>query len=326
MRRHSFAGRLNSRRAKVALVVASLALAFLAAGCLSSSGEVTESSAEVTDAAGGKNLFKGALAIKRGKVPLQDKAKALRPPPRKAFFNRGKAYADGCLLIGPGETESGRCTYGFPDSDTSVVIFGDSRALSYAPALTRLARKRDWKLVVLTKALCNIADRPFDASCDKWREGTLKRIRTVERPDLVLVGTSTSYILARGRETSESTMAKAFARTLKQLKSGGAKLVVMRDQSTAPFRRPGECVAEHRKSLLDCAWKPASRGGSRDYEKSAAKAVGARIIDTQSHVCRPKLCPSVIGNVVVYRDLNHYSAVFMGTLTPWIGQQLPRHP
>ena len=39
-----------------------------------------------------------------------------------------------------------------PSSKTTVVLFGDSHAMQWFPALNGLAKEHDWRLVGLTKA------------------------------------------------------------------------------------------------------------------------------------------------------------------------------
>ena len=56
----------------------------------------------------------------------------------------------------------------------------------------------------------------------------------------------------------------------------------------------------------------------------AAQETGAATIDTQKHVCRPELCPLVIGDAAAYKDGYHYSATFMETLSPWLEEQLAK--
>jgi hypothetical protein len=287
---------------------------------------------EVQDATAAKARILGAKAIKRGKVPLQRRARVLAPRPKAAYTDRGKAHADGCLAYGS-QVNSKPCVYGKPDSDTTVVLFGDSRAVQYFPAIWRISLKRGWRLVVLTRGLCFVADVKHNPNCDTWRENTLKRIENVEKPDLVVVGTATVYWWPLGGKKALPRITRGMTRTLRRLKATGAKVVVMRDQSPGPFKppnKPGRCVAKHRRKLLKCAFVPGYRGYYAT-ELWGARRAKVRTIDVQRHVCRRPtrrirrwLCPAVIGNVIVYRDLNHYSATFVRTLTSWIAPRLPR--
>ena len=77
-----------------------------------------------------------------------------------------------------------RCLYGDPDGKRTLVLFGDSHAMQYFPALEELAEKHHWRLIALTKAECTpgevqirsmVADREY-SQCDAWREEALRRI------------------------------------------------------------------------------------------------------------------------------------------------------
>ena len=189
-----------------------------------------------------------------------------------------------------------------------MVIFGDSRALQYFAGLEPIAIKRGWKLVVLTRGECAVADVEMDPRCESWREDTLRRIETEEDPDLVVVGTAGQVCLAAGVAREPALLTDGMTRTLERLQQTGPEVVVMQDQSAAPYRlpeTPGDCIAENADDLSECAWKPAERA-SHAYEVMAAERVGAPTIDTQTHVCRPHLCPLVMGDVAVLKDGYHY--------------------
>lgn len=70
---------------------------------------------------------------------------------------RSAVYRDGCH-VGYGATHSPACVYGDPSSRDVVVLFGDSHAAQWFPALDRVSRENGWKLVSLTKASCKTAD------------------------------------------------------------------------------------------------------------------------------------------------------------------------
>jgi hypothetical protein len=40
-------------------------------------------------------------------------------------------------------------------------------------------------------------------------------------------------------------------------------------------------------------------------------------------ICPEETCPAVIGDVLVYRNGAHLTRTYVGTLTPWLGEQLP---
>jgi hypothetical protein len=268
----------------------------------------------------------GAVAAERGDA-LQETAKAVRPDPVHAREDRGDMWDKGCLVEGK-KTRSGDCELADPGSRTTVVLFGDSHALEYAPALQRIADNRGWRLVGLARGGCAIADVRYQPDCDKWRENSMRRITEKEHPALVVVTTSTlarMKVKVKGkrqdRRSSQPLLVDGLARVLHRLKATGAKVVLIRDQAKAPFE-PVECVEANPRRLSNCAFKPRRRQ-KWAFDQAAAERSGVPIIDPMSILCRENRCPSVIGDALVYRDPYHLSATFAKTLAPWLTRRLP---
>jgi peptidoglycan/LPS O-acetylase OafA/YrhL len=305
-------------RRALAFGAASMAVAVVAATAL----EATQP--RVVTAANGQVI--GAKAAERGQA-LQHRATALKPPPTEAKEDRGRLYEDGCLVEGE-VLESPECVYGDPDSDTTVVLFGNSHAMHYFPALERIAKRRGWRLVGLTRAGCRIADVRFASRCDIWRERTLRRIEEVERPDLIVTATTTggTYGVVKDDkrldpEESHGPLEEGLVRTFDRLSSTGARVAVIKDLPRSRGDVP-ECVSEALDRLEQCAFWD-ERGRTRHFDARAAERVdGAEVIDPAPLVCPKRLCPAVMGNALVYRDDNHFTATFAGTLAPWIERQL----
>jgi hypothetical protein len=273
----------------------------------------------------------------QGDASLQKSARAVHPTPREAETpeNRPQMYADGCHLTFP-QTEAPRCVYGNPTSKTTVVLFGDSHAMQWFPALNKLAKERDWRLVGLTKAACPPAEvhiynatlRRAYRECDEWRERTLDRIVRDENPDLVVTSSLSTY---RPREAGkrlegdagEAAMVEGYASTLRKLRSTGARVVLIEDVPH-PNKNIPECVSRSLDHLKRCA---TPRREALDYPnvntRVAKQVEGVGLIDPTPAVCLEKTCPAVIGDALVYRNGAHLTATYVLTLTPWLARQLP---
>ena len=269
----------------------------------------------------------GAVAAQRGE-PLQTKADALRPTPRQAKNDRGRLYDDGCLVRQDGGPESPPCVYGDENGHRTAVLFGDSHAMHYFRALERVATRRGWRLVALTRAACTAADVAYEPRCDEWRAAALRRIERVERPDLVLVGTSTTSprgVSVEGerldRERSEAVLEEGYRRTLARVRGSGARVLVLADTPRSP-RDVAECVAEHPDRLHECAF-PDNRRPEGQFDVRAARAEGVRTVEAARLLCPDGLCRAVIGNALVFRDTNHLSASFVATMDAWFERHLP---
>ena len=103
------------------------------------------------------------------------------------------------------------CAYGDTDSDRSIVLFGDSHADQWEPALNAVALREGWRLELQTKNGCT----PFDIRrwhdglgrvlhvCDTWRRRVMVKI-AAERPMAVLVSRPTPWTWRSTRTSSRS--------------------------------------------------------------------------------------------------------------------------
>ena len=270
----------------------------------------------------------GAAAAMEGEVRLQRVVSQLRPTPRKAKHDRGTLYEDGCL-VPQNERVSPPCVYGNRRSKKTVVLFGNSHAMHWFPALERLAGPRDWRLVALTRAGCAMADVRYASRCDAWREHALRRIEERERPRMVIVATSTSMGLGAvvdGKRLSPKASVPYFrrglVRTLRRLRATGARVIVIKDLPRSPRDVP-DCVAREPKRLERCAFRREERP-ERAFDAQSADAVdGADPLDPAPVVCPDDVCHAVMGSALVYRDDNHFTATYARTLAPWLDAELP---
>jgi SGNH domain (fused to AT3 domains) len=104
-------------------------------------------------------------------------------------------------------------------------------------------------------------------------------------------------------------------------------LVVIRDQARTPFGVT-ECVSEHPDDLRRCAFAP-HRPVRNAFDARGARMAGrdVKVIDPMLLLCPRdgpgRVCPAVVGDVLVYRDTYHLSATFAGTIGDWLAPRLP---
>ncbi|HEX2782497.1 MAG TPA: acyltransferase family protein, partial [Ilumatobacteraceae bacterium] len=83
-------------------------------------------------------------------VLIHDVPANLRPTLSAAAADKPSIYRDGCMLS-DGQSTPEPCVYGDPAWATDVVLFGDSHAAQWFPALQQIAEAHHWRLEVLTK-------------------------------------------------------------------------------------------------------------------------------------------------------------------------------
>ena len=278
----------------------------------------------------------GARALQQDHT-LQKSARAVYPSPQKAETkaNRPQMYADGCHLDAP-ETKSPECVYGDPSSDTTVVLFGDSHAMQWFPALNEIARERDWRLVGLTKSACPPAEvhiyngtlRRAYRECDEWRERTLERIMQDEKPSLVVTSSLPAYKPREdGKrlhgEARKQALVKGYVSTLERMRSAGAPVALIEDVPH-PNKNVPQCVSRFLDRLQECATpRSEALGFPKVNTRAAGEVDGVRLIDPTPMICLKKTCPAVIGDALVYRNGAHLTATYVRTLTPWLAERLP---
>ena len=280
----------------------------------------------------GPGQAQGAQAL-RSTTELQRAASALRPNPRTAVRDRGKADADGCL-VKVLDRRSGACVYGVPASSYTVVLFGDSHAMQWFPAISTTAIRRRWRLVVLTKSACTPADvavynnflKRGYAECRSWRAAALRRIAR-ERPKRVIVSSGAQYRVISGRRRlgerrSARALEAGYVRTIRRMRRIGARVSVLRDTPDPP-NDPRACVSRSPERLERCAFsRKRAYGYPRVGVRAAGRVPGTRLIDSRPVFCPRARCPAVIGDVLIYRNSGHITGTYMRTLRPWLARRL----
>lgn len=277
---------------------------------------------------------KGAAALSEQRRP-QQRADAVRPNPLRARADRSRAYYDGCL-VGIDGTNSNRCLYGDPHGARTLILFGDSHAMQYFPALEELAESRHWRLIALTKAECTpgevpirsmVADREY-SQCDAWRADSLERIEEGDpKSAIVLMSGDTVYtpLGAGGEElrgeAGAAAMEAGYLATLRRIHRAGLPTVVIRDTPVSSSDVPS-CVSEDLQDLSACAFRRVADRNTEFDVRAASASPGTPLIDITPEICPDDLCRAVIGNALVYRDKSHLTATFARTLAPGIERGL----
>ncbi|MFF3820447.1 acyltransferase family protein [Streptomyces bluensis] len=238
-------------------------------------------------------------------------------------------YRDSCH-VNYTATKSPACVYGDQSSDKVVVLYGDSHAAQWFPAMEKLSMQYGWKLVSLTKSSCKTADittvnnrRPY-AACDTWRKTALERIRQLN-PMLVVASSSEAAQAVTPMTDQLKGWADGYARVYGELARHAEHVAVLLDNPW-PKGDAVECASSHPLSLRNCeldqadAIKDPTR---REANRQGALRAGASVIDPKPWLCPATGgCPLVVGDTFVYRDESHVAESYAEALTPVLRQEL----
>ena len=283
---------------------------------------------------GGK-LTAGQLAADlRLAVSAQNVPSNLRPSLAGASDDLPVIGKNGCqLTLVP--VVSKPCVYGDTTSQTSVVLFGDSHAAAWFPALNAITKRHRWRLLIFSKDTCPAEEvnivrfgRPYPA-CPIWRSNAMRQIAAV-RPTLVVVASS-QYVngsrpLAGVPTGHGGTWQNGVAAIFNFLHHAAQRTLYITD--VPMLRRPApDCLSADSSDVRACT--VSTQTGFRyprltaDELKLAAQA-HIDAVDTSSWFCTSTRCPVIVGNIMLYRDAQHMTPQWSAFLTPLLDDAVTR--
>ncbi len=238
------------------------------------------------------------------------------PPLFDAQAQEPEIYHNGCHLkvevLVPRE-----CVYGDPNSTTRIVLFGDSHAAQWFPAIRQLADDHGWRLDVITKSGCPTAlisqdNQLRDGRCDGWRENVVDWVKQ-RKPTLVIMA-ARAYSYLRG-----DVWEAGLTDTVEKMRPSVGQILILGD---TPDQHPivPDCLAENLSSVTNCLSARAD-GVNVDVlqaEHDVAAAFNAHFEPTTDWVCTLDGCPVILGNLLMYRDDNHLTTSAVLLLKPYL--------
>ena len=223
-------------------------------------------------------------------------------------------YGDDCH-VNYGETKSGYCTYGDTKSNRTLVLYGDSHAAQWFPALEQIALERGYKLISLTKSACPAVDAPREdqgafknVHCEKWRQNSIARIKSIH-PDAVITSSFQYFTPTSGFHSKAGWWDDGQRRLLSELRGSSNHLIYISD-TPRPLRDIPNCLASRDSHTCDST------------EKTRNVIInGFEKIDPTPWLCT-SYCPAIKDGYVAYRDASHISVAASLALKPELEKAL----
>jgi hypothetical protein len=240
----------------------------------------------------------------------------MRPSLAKLFDDRPAVYGDGCVAIGV-DDKLKPCRYGNTSSPVKIVLLGDSHAAQWFPPLRAIADRNGLELIVLAKGGCpaasvSIPTATLARTCPIWRDKAVQFIAN-EHPDLVILTGSRHY------PNTDDEWRAGFNTTITRLKALTPRLLVLGDN---PDSRddPATCLSAHLNDVGSCVNHrvKAVETGKLEAERAVAEQTGVRFVDTSDWLCTATDCPLIIGDILMFRDINHLTTVAADWFTPML--------
>jgi SGNH domain-containing protein len=212
-----------------------------------------------------------------------------------------------------------QCVYGDASASQSVVLYGDSHAEMWLPAILPLLTADKLKLVFIGQRGCPVVlittpDR--FTGCAAPRLIDLSVINAI-KPLAVILANRTSYGFTRAEWQAGMTA------TLSALAPSLAKIVVIGDIQVFNASVP-VCLTANPSSVQKCAVSNPNTKlpGQQAAERAAARAAGASYINPIPWLCTTARCSPVIGSDIAYWDAYHLSVTYAKYLARVMGVAL----
>jgi peptidoglycan/LPS O-acetylase OafA/YrhL len=258
----------------------------------------------------------------------------IRSSPQYALYagaanDEPRLYAMGCSTSFT-EEKPQECHFGPGGAATTVVLFGDSHAAQWFPALEDIAREHSWQIVTFIRNACPAADVPafdsrfgaYEQQCSHWRSQVLDRILALH-PSLVIMGSRARYwksVDGGLQPLSYGDWRDGTAHTFERLRSEGVPVLLLGDTPRPGFDVPN-CLAR-------VAWKgsghcdPFLRSKSLNdsvflaEQEAARQFSGVTVLDLAGQICHGAYCDIIRNGMILYRDNDHLTGTFARSLTP----------
>lgn len=226
-------------------------------------------------------------------------------------MTKPKVYLDDCH-VNNGEVLSGDCTYGDKSSNKTIVLYGDSHAAQWFPALEKLANENGLKLISLTKSACPAPEvrkvqigAYKNRDCFEWRENSIKRMQQMKPAAIILSGFQ-HFDVPDNFPSRQSWWAEGQKLAYAHLVGASSKLIYISD-TPHPKRDIPNCLAANGGAECD------------DTEKSDPQISGGFIeVNPTPWLCTNE-CPAVVNGIVAYRDASHISVAMSRSLSLELG-------
>jgi len=230
------------------------------------------------------------------------------------------------------------CVLGDAGSPRTIALLGDSHAEHWLGALDRAGRERGWKIDVMVKGGCPVAELPELVNvrlkrqyfeCTRYREAMIRRIISL-RPSAVILSSWDHYVSPGGDaedwQVSPGMWQRGLHRTYARLTAAGLRVLVIRGTPRTWFDVPA-CLSRRAARLPfadECTYRRdrALNGAALAAQSAAARGLPVRFVDMNDQICSSARCDVMRNGLVIFTDDNHLTASFSRSLAPVFGDRV----
>jgi peptidoglycan/LPS O-acetylase OafA/YrhL len=217
------------------------------------------------------------------------------------------------------------CTLGDPHGSHLMILYGDSHALMWLPAINQIATAARWRLAVVVSYFCPAelvtvgnpaslgAPGTPNTNCDRFHTWAVTHMNAL-RPDMVVISQLSVYGTPRtagspGGLFSGAVWEDGLVHLLRALAVPPADEVYLGDIPQLPADPPS-CLSAHPDDVQACSAPVGTTGnGFTTTEQRAVARAGGRYVDPTPWFCS-SVCTAIVDHYGVYRDQVHITGTY----------------
>jgi hypothetical protein len=245
----------------------------------------------------------------------------LTPPLSSASTDDPLTHFPSLNLCVSGYNNEPACAYGDTHGARTMVLFGDSHALMWFPALDAIAKAARWRLVALMSFGCPVADvtvwnvvtNTADPYCPSFRWHMIRRIDQLD-PALVVVSEGHYTLDANDQTITDPEWASALETSLDALHANRLRKVLIGQSFLIP--NPLACLAANPTAIQVCSRPEATPTFAAELADDRAATTASKVtyINEVPWTCSAT-CTVVIGSMIAYNSAGHLSTTYATYLT-----------
>lgn len=214
------------------------------------------------------------------------------------------------------------CEIGSADAKRTIALIGDSIGTQWASVLPEIYEAPQWRVVVLAKSACAIADleyfyKPAAGNyevCTEWRNRSIDYLAELQ-PDVVFIGSSARHSF------SESEWVGGTMRIVAKLAQAVDHVVILPGTPSLSFHGPSCLRAPYRftsrlrnsHDLCEEAQRSARSDEVAGYlARAASEFENAHVLNLNDLVCPNRSCAARSrSGIPVFRDKQHLTSSFV---------------
>ncbi|MEY8567604.1 acyltransferase family protein [Corynebacteriaceae bacterium 7-707] len=224
------------------------------------------------------------------------------------------------------------CAYGDVDSDRTMYLAGGSHSEHFLNALETIGEEQGIRIVPILKMGCvlgmnlpHLSGEPYP-ECAEWNIKAQQYILDNPPTDGVFMPVTRPTMI---EGDGPDVVPDEYVAMVQRLTDAGIHTWGVRD---TPWHMAGPgvqgnarlCVAEGVGG--DCGVAEESSMAPVNPALEAYTGLDMTPLDITPALCRDGRCPAVVGNVLVYRDGQHFTSLFSSMLAPELSRQMSAAP